>query len=375
MKKWLLLAITLSLLLILALPSAVFAASEGSQDLVVNGDFETGDLTGWTVFTTPNGVAWNAGVESFDTTGSGASNAARFSVGQASYVADDWQGGGIYQEITAPAGPWEISSVAIAAWDGIGGNAQAGLFELLVDGTVVDSHDFGPIGEETLRDTLSATGIFATSGSHEIRIRITRPYTIDMVTTPYQYVDNVNLQMTHITVDKELLVAYPDEANDDDEILDLYEKWYFLMEINVTNITASSLDDVVVKDNFGGDLELLEVNGVEVTQPTNKKDTWTGTGDATGVTVMWTGNTLKAHLTWDIASLDPGTTSLTVLVSTDINPGQDKKDIPKNEYTSGEVGDLIELNSGPTAIDVIDGITLEFEDNDPVTVEIGYDYD
>jgi len=379
MKKRLLMALSLSLVLVLSLTSGVFAVSEGSQNLVSNGDFETGDLTGWTVFQTSSNGVTNEGVAMFDTTGSGASNAAEFNVGQVTNVPAVYEGGGIYQTFNAPAGPWEVSTVAIAAWDqGTIANLDGGLFELLVDGAVVDSYDFGYINAgAVLRETLSATGSFASSGSHEVRIRITRPWTTSDE-TPNQYVDNVNLRMTHITVDKSLVDAAPDgdpALGGNDWFLDLNEKWYFTMEIDVINNTGSPLTDVVVKDNFGGDLEVISVNGVEVSTPTNKKQTWSGTGAASGVTVMWTGKTLKAHLTWDIASLAPATTTLTVVVATDVNPGQAAKTNGKNEYTSGSVGDELELNSGPTAIAIIDGITLEFEDNDPVTVEIGYDYD
>ena len=49
---------------------------------VPNGDFETGDLTGWTTFTTTNGTIGTPAVVPFDTTGSGASNAAEFNVGR-----------------------------------------------------------------------------------------------------------------------------------------------------------------------------------------------------------------------------------------------------------------------------------------------------
>jgi hypothetical protein len=53
----------------------------------INGNFGTGDLTGWTVFTTSNGTngTFNGvalpNVVSFDTTGTGATNSALFEVG------------------------------------------------------------------------------------------------------------------------------------------------------------------------------------------------------------------------------------------------------------------------------------------------------
>src|ERR1051325_10193649 len=68
---------------------------------VTNGNFSTGDLSGWNIFTTSNGTA-NAGVspdiQSFDVTGSGVSLAARFNVGQVQ-PGINYEGGGIYQDI------------------------------------------------------------------------------------------------------------------------------------------------------------------------------------------------------------------------------------------------------------------------------------
>jgi hypothetical protein len=63
---------------------------------VVNGDFETGDLTGWTTFTTANGTIGTPAVVSFDTTGTGASNAAKFNVGRQVLGSGAPEGGGIH---------------------------------------------------------------------------------------------------------------------------------------------------------------------------------------------------------------------------------------------------------------------------------------
>src|SRR5437588_11523833 len=80
------LRIGLALAVLLAVVVLGLTAVPASAAIVTNGDFETGNLTGWTTFTTAGGTA-NAGsaptVSSFDTTGSGASNAAQFNVGQA----------------------------------------------------------------------------------------------------------------------------------------------------------------------------------------------------------------------------------------------------------------------------------------------------
>src|SRR5262249_23553779 len=76
---------------------------------------------------------------------------------------------------------------------------SCGFFELLVDGAVVDSADLSTgacvgIGNAVVRDTLSATGLSLSAGSHEIRIRIVRAGTnFPSTSTPREYVDNVTL--------------------------------------------------------------------------------------------------------------------------------------------------------------------------------------
>lgn len=149
------------------------------------------------------------------------------------------------------------------------------------------------------------------------------------------------------------------------EEVELHEDAQWLLTITVVNNDASNdMTGVMVQDNLGGDLELLEVNGETVTQPTNKKDTWS---DSTGdVDVMWTGKTDKAHLWWNVGTLSVGgSATFTLLVSTDINPGQGKKAVPKNEYT--ETGTHY-LNSGATATGLFDDIPFIIK-TAPIEVE------
>jgi hypothetical protein len=164
---------------------------------LVNGDFATGDFTGWTFFTDPNGVLFGGGaprVDLFDTVGTGtASLSADFNVGRQGFPVDNRAGGGIFQDVTL-AGGETILSVDIAV-QAPGSNSDGGLFELLFDGVVVASHDFGAVGVGTVsRATLTATIDDVIAGTHEFRIHIGRnPGSGGEFSTPNQYLANATV--------------------------------------------------------------------------------------------------------------------------------------------------------------------------------------
>ena len=159
-----------------------------------NGDFETGDLTGWTTFTTTNGTLGPGypRVVLFDTNNMGtATYSAQFSVGQILNENGTRRGGGIYQNVHLVEGEYQITAnIAVAFGTPQAGIAtDGGLFELLVDGAVVASHNFGYVYVDTTQHNLLASVPVTSTDYHEIRIRITRPG--DSSSVLNQYVDNV----------------------------------------------------------------------------------------------------------------------------------------------------------------------------------------
>lgn len=162
------------------------------DNLIVNGDFETGDMSGWSTFVTANGglgIGYPS-VVSFDVSGNGASNAAKFKVGQIVFTAGVSEGGGIYQPFTFSGGEVAINmDIAVQADSA---NGTAGLFELFVDGVLLDSFDFGDIvAATTERASLGYSGELA-AGVHELRVEMTR--TARVGPTPYQYLDNISVE-------------------------------------------------------------------------------------------------------------------------------------------------------------------------------------
>lgn len=182
-------------LLALATVGAVLLASSANANLITNGDFETGDLTGWSTFTTINGTLGTSGVVPFNTTGAGASNSARFRVGQVSFTPTIHRGGGIFQNISVlSAGTLDLG-VDIASYSPFHTNYSGGMVSLLLDGLVVASHDFGHITIGTTERSSLAATIAVTAGTHEVKILMTRPY-IQTTATPQQYLDNVTALLT-----------------------------------------------------------------------------------------------------------------------------------------------------------------------------------
>lgn len=175
------------------------------------------------------------------------------------------------------------------------------------------------------------------------------------------FVDDFRANESPIQAEKELtLIEYNSTVIGDDELVPelpevpMLTPIQFTITITATNISPSSIDDVVVKDNFGGDLKLVSLNGTPVIKPPGKKVSAT---PIPGVTIEWTGKSAKAHLEWDVGDLPAGDSeTLTIVVATDINPGQGAKSEPKNEYT--EAG-IHELNSGATAKGLIGEIEVE----------------
>ncbi|NEO83682.1 MAG: hypothetical protein F6J87_05395 [Spirulina sp. SIO3F2] len=164
--------------------------------LLVNGDFETGDLSGWTVFNTPNGTV---GQPLFPTLvpeatifATGGEQSLAFHAGQNTFASGQPAGGGIAQFVDLAAGSFELTA-DIAVWNQ-SFNLAGGLFSLLFDGQVIAEHNLSPVSANRLKQTtLHGQVLDVLPGLHEVRLQVQRPY-VQAANTPQQYVDNIALR-------------------------------------------------------------------------------------------------------------------------------------------------------------------------------------
>ena len=164
-----------------------------------NGDFETGNSTGWTIRNTSNGVGAPGTVEQYDIDGpgpKGSSYAAKFSVGQLTFNSGVQEGVEVVQNLDLVGGVEYTISYSWGTLRNSGtGNAEGGVFAVIVNGNIVGSpYSSGGIGGSygtQKYGDYSVTYTAPNSGSFEIGARITRPYL-----SPgdvFQYVDDFDI--------------------------------------------------------------------------------------------------------------------------------------------------------------------------------------
>ena len=173
------------------------ATTTAYAGIISNGDFQTGSLSSWTTFTTANGTTGSGlpAVVSYDTTGTGASFAAKFDVGDTTTCCTQ-DGGGIRQTIIAPDTAYYSFFANIAAENDLTGqiNGDPGRFRILVDNVGVGTTTlFGfSTSHEVVRGSVSGT-IILTAGAHVLSIEVTRCCVGGGNNAPTQYVDNVGV--------------------------------------------------------------------------------------------------------------------------------------------------------------------------------------
>ena len=170
----------LLLMVVLALTGAANATNQ-----LVNGSFQSGNFSGWTLGTTSNGTA-GIGLPIVTAWPLGGMNAAKYEVGEVNSDGT-YQGVTLSQAFTSSGGTATFSVMWAASSTG-SFNADGGKFELILDGTVVGSYDVGPMFPvQTVHGVLSDT-LFISPGQHTFEVDILRHFVSFQNSTPFQYI-------------------------------------------------------------------------------------------------------------------------------------------------------------------------------------------
>jgi hypothetical protein len=179
------------------LTTSVVLAASATQAQFVNGDFETGDFSGWTLGLTSGGAQAFQSVVDFDIDGPGplgVTKVGQFSAGRASGVTTGEHGVTLTQMLNLDSGvlytfefDWAATRTVTTS------NAQGGIFALMVNGVEINRSAAGSTSS-TVPHFGHHSGTFTptSSGAHEVGVWILRPFTIPTPTAPtlFQSVDN-----------------------------------------------------------------------------------------------------------------------------------------------------------------------------------------
>jgi hypothetical protein len=180
----------------LALASGSLCSQAFAQSLV-NGNFESGNLDGWTIVATPNGKTNIQTTEIFDIDRSGPlapSLAGKFSVGQIVFNEGVQEGIDLIQPLQLAAGTtYEVSFNWAAFIESGISNGEGGVFSIVVNGTTYSTQAAGEITTLGGPRTGHIVGQFTTqqAGTYNVGVRMTRPYTAPTTLPVFQYVDNI----------------------------------------------------------------------------------------------------------------------------------------------------------------------------------------
>ena len=169
-----------------------FAVKQANANLLTNGSFQDGDFTGWTLGTTPNGSA-GQGFPIVTGWPLGGMNAAQYEVGEVTF-SGLYEGATLSQNFTTAGGMATLSFDWAAMGDGIHNNAEGGLFELVLDGVVLATHDVGQIGPNDLFNGVLTDTLNISAGTHTFEIEILRNFLTEPGNTPYQFVTGADVE-------------------------------------------------------------------------------------------------------------------------------------------------------------------------------------
>ena len=174
-------------------------------EVIAKEDFESGSLSGWTLFPTANGTLGGEGYPAVVPCDMGEmekpSKCFQVKVGQMQYDSshDPQQGGVLETRLQTENGFLGLSASVMVTYRSPTDrrNLAGGLFEWLVDEEVVAKHDMGPIeNESTVTHRLRADHRVS-AGLHVIGLRISRPFKSGRdQQAPIQFVDDLSIEFS-----------------------------------------------------------------------------------------------------------------------------------------------------------------------------------
>ncbi len=181
-----------------------------SASIITNGDFETGDLTGWTWTPTEHAEPMmTAEVVTFDTSGSGASNSFRVNPGgDQDYESGASGGGTLSQTVHMSSGiEYDVGIVAAIRCMLPLPNGSGGTISLKIDDETLWSWSVTGIAGSTTRRHIPYAGTYTptVTGPHSVSVSFDRRkgnYPTPAYPTPriYHYVDDISVVPEPATV-------------------------------------------------------------------------------------------------------------------------------------------------------------------------------
>ncbi|WP_342347223.1 hypothetical protein [uncultured Nitrospira sp.] len=175
-----------------------------SAEVLMTTDFESGNLSGWTVFSTSNGTLGGKGFPAVSLCNHGTpfspSHCLQVQVGQLHFdpTGELQQGGGIGLTTMTNSGLIQLSARVGVTYHSpdYKRNLNGGLFEWVVDDQVIADLDVGPVDDGGTVQQLFSGKVSVAAGRHTIQLRVTRPFQSGAgKPAPVQFVDDVMVEL------------------------------------------------------------------------------------------------------------------------------------------------------------------------------------
>jgi hypothetical protein len=248
----------------IVLACVLLSAGLSAQNFVTNGDFSAG-ISGWT----ENGFSNMPGIETFDTTGLGASQC--YGCGPGGQVTPPpYAPNSIDQTVTmVPGIPWEISAdLTTTQLNAAAANVDAGTVYVEVGGvevarTVLTRGNIGPL--MTWRGRLCARFTSTSAGPTPLSIKFIRAYLCN-ATTPRIRIDNISLQ---IALGPTFCIQAPQRIG-------------MTSNLTVTGPASATYAVFIAANRLANGIQIPGVNGLWFLDPASTATLMGGTLDANG---------------------------------------------------------------------------------------------